>query len=616
MAKKNKTNTKTTQKKIGFFNFKFLVEKHLIKKIARIAFFVLSALILFFLVYNTSYYNRVFPRTFVGELDLGGKSYQEAQKILTERFGSGSDSQIELSWQDKKWLIKSQEIKVVFSPEKTLARVWGVGRKGEWSKIAKEQFLALFVGNKSLADFSYDKEKFEAIINQITSETDRPAQNARFIFEGDEIKVSQESSGWKLNREKTINLVFEKISNLVQWAHFNLPVEEIKPQVSQDQGELLTTQAKKIISQDINLKSNKKTFTLKAKEFRDWLDLAQEEKTVAGLKSKTEVVIKPNEEKLKQYALWLATEIDQPAQNAKFNLESGRVEAFQISRVGYALDQEESTRLIGEAIINAKSDLDLPVKATQPAVTASSADQIGIREIVGQATTNFAGSPRNRRHNIALGAKALHGIIVEPGQEFSTIYYISPVNAAAGYLPELVIKEDGTKPEYGGGLCQVSTTLFRAALNTGLKITARTNHSYRVGYYEPPIGMDATIYEPRPDFKFINDMDHPILIQSYVSGNEITFTLYGTKDNREIEITKPVAYDYTAPPPPIYKEDPGLAAGEIKQVDNAHAGASAYFKYQVTKNGKVLSKETFTSHYENWAARYLYGPGTVIPPAE
>ena len=158
-----------------------------------------------------------------------------------------------------------------------------------------------------------------------------------------------------------------------------------------------------------------------------------------------------------------------------------------------------------------------------------------------------------------------------------------------GYLPELVIKGDRTVPEFGGGLCQVSTTLFRAVMDSGLPVTARRNHSYRVSYYEKDgngkvigPGLDATIYEPDVDFKFKNDMSTPVLIIGYVIGDKVTFELYGTKDGRTSKIDGPKKLTETAPGEPVYIETTDLAPGVIKQVETPHPGGSAVATYTIS----------------------------------
>jgi vancomycin resistance protein YoaR len=191
---------------------------------------------------------------------------------------------------------------------------------------------------------------------------------------------------------------------------------------------------------------------------------------------------------------------------------------------------------------------------------------------------------------------------------------LGKIDASSGYLEELVIKDNRTTPEFGGGLCQVSSTLFRAALNAGLNIVERQNHKYRVSYYEPPVGMDATIYDPAPDFKFQNNFGSFIYIQSKIAGTKITFEIYGTKDSRVVEISAPVLGDIVDPGAPVYVETDTLAPGEKKQIEKAHQGATARFDYKVSKDGQVIQQTTFVSKYVPWPERWLVGKGTPPTP--
>ena len=247
-------------------------------------------------------------------------------------------------------------------------------------------------------------------------------------------------------------------------------------------------------------------------------------------------------------------------------------------------------------------------------MTDGSAAELGIIELIGTATTPLTGSPQNRRYNIANGAKFLTGILIPPNEEFSTLKSLGTIDNSTGYLPELVIKGDRTIPEFGGGLCQVSTTLFRATLNAGLPITARQNHSYRVSYYEKDAagntigpGLDATIYNPAPDFRFKNDTGHTVLIEGYVEGDLITFNFYGTRDGRSSAIDGPHLLSSSPAGEPIYAETDTLEPGVTKQIERAHAGGSATATYTVTYPDGSENKQVFESYYRPWPARYLVG---------
>ena len=202
--------------------------------------------------------------------------------------------------------------------------------------------------------------------------------------------------------------------------------------------------------------------------------------------------------------------------------------------------------------------------------------------------------------------------MIAPDGEFSLLKTLGPIDGSHGWLPELVIKGNKTTPEYGGGLCQIGTTVFRAAMNSGLVITERRNHSYRVRYYEPA-GTDATIYDPAPDFRFKNDTGHWVLITTEMRGDQLVFTVWGTKDGRSVAPLNPVISNIVAPPPKKLIPTTELAPGQQKCTEVAHAGATAKLDYVVTYTGGEVKKTTFTSYYKPWGAVCLVGSTTPTP---
>jgi vancomycin resistance protein YoaR len=226
--------------------------------------------------------------------------------------------------------------------------------------------------------------------------------------------------------------------------------------------------------------------------------------------------------------------------DARLSFVDGKVSAFGLSKEGYELSVEDGFNLITKTLRENPStkDIQMPTTSLQPDIALGDIDKFGIKELIGQGTSNFRGSPKNRIHNITVGAAKFNGVLIKPGEEFSFIKTLGPVDESTGYLPELVIKVDKTIPEYGGGMCQVSTTMFRAALNAGLKITARTNHAYPVQYYAPQ-GLDATVYIPNPDLRFLNDTPNYILVQTRIEGTQLFFDFYGTSDGRQAKLVGP-----------------------------------------------------------------------------
>ncbi|MDD5606009.1 MAG: VanW family protein [Patescibacteria group bacterium] len=313
-----------------------------------------------------------------------------------------------------------------------------------------------------------------------------------------------------------------------------------------------------------------------------------------------------NHEALMEYLNSIANDVDQEGRDAKLVIKNNRVVEFVSEQTGHKLDVDRAVTLIASRLLDPIEPIELPVKITRPKITLADTNTLGIETLVARGVSDFSGSPRNRRHNIGVGAGRFDGLIIKPDATFSFVQNLGNVDASTGYLPELVIKGDETVPEYGGGLCQVSTTAFRAILNGGLPVVERRNHSYRVVYYEPA-GTDATIYQPYPDLKFKNDTGAHIFMDTYIEGTKLYFDFYGTDTGRTVELDGPRIFNVTDYPEPIYIDTSTLEPGEIQQVDIAHRGADAVLYRKVYKDGKLILEDTFKSHYIPWPAKYLRG---------
>jgi vancomycin resistance protein YoaR len=239
----------------------------------------------------------------------------------------------------------------------------------------------------------------------------------------------------------------------------------------------------------------------------------------------------------------LSSQIDVSAQEPVLVIQNNRVTQFTLPQAGTQVSVFQSSLAAFQALETGKNSSELVANQIPPQTSLSQTNSLGINQLIGEGVSNFAGSPNNRRHNIAAGIEKFKGLLIAPGATFSFDNNLGPVTADAGFLPELVIDNGTTLPELGGGLCQVSTTTFRAAMAAGLPITDRRNHAYPVSYYSPQ-GTDATIYPGSADLKFINNTPGTILIWPYEKDkNTLVFDFYGTDDGRKVTLEKPVVYD-------------------------------------------------------------------------
>ena len=322
-----------------------------------------------------------------------------------------------------------------------------------------------------------------------------------------------------------------------------------------------------------------------------------------------------NEEALRFVVEGWANQVSFPAQDARLRFDdaTSALTVLQQSRAGQRLNVDLTIEAVRKALTTDQRTGTLPIISIPPAVDSGKLAELGIRELVASGTTYFKGSSSTRVYNIEVAAEKLVGVVVPPGGVFSFNSAIEAVSGANGFEDSAIIWGDRTAVGVGGGVCQVSTTVFRAALEGGFPFLERHNHGYVVSWYGDP-GFDATIYTPYVDLRFLNDTDAHLLIQPVVDTADgvLSFRFYGTKPDREVVIGEAVYEDIKQPGDPIYQEDASLEAGQIKQVEWAKEGLTATVIRKVTQNG-VTREDPIRSVYRPWNAMFLYGPGTVIP---
>jgi vancomycin resistance protein YoaR len=281
-----------------------------------------------------------------------------------------------------------------------------------------------------------------------------------------------------------------------------------------------------------------------------------------------------------------------------------------VEQPGYAFDLAQVQQAYQAAAEGGQTQFVLPVAYIEAAQGVNYNRQLGIRQMISEATTRFYGSSRERIHNIALGAARLNGVMIAPGQTFSFARSMGEVSERTGFKPAFVIMGDKTEKGVGGGMCQVSTTIFRAAYFAGMPIVDRAPHSYQVAYYRPT-GLDATVFLPYRDFKFKNDTPGYILVQTAVWGSNLTFRFFGTKD-RSVAWTNPSIANRIAAPRTRFIVDPTMGRQTFKQVDFSADGARVTVNRSVKYYDGRKRNEVLTSVYKPWGAVWLVGPGTRL----
>lgn len=527
----------------------------------------------------------------IANLNLGGKTTQVAQEILENKWKNFASQEISLFYQtaEKKytWSVRLMNLGFRIDFQPALKAASQIGRQGNFLIQIKEQLTAFLGLYNFKPAHQTDKGQFQNYTAELFKNIERPAQNATLLFsEGkNDFELKPAQAGWVINRQKILDSLCDCID---KFSSQPIVLEIINdfPLVEDKETELARQKANETLNNlPYQLVYEKKSWPIDKEFLLNWLVFQPAQETdsdniVLGLFL--------NQGKITEYLNKLAKEIDQPTINAKLETESNRATIFAPGQKGQKLELEKTYQAIMTNILSQPpvKKTELVVEETQPKITLNKTNQLGINGLLASGVSNFAGSPANRISNIKLGASKFNSLILMPDEEFSFNAILGEVGPDQGYLRELVIKKDVVIPEYGGGLCQVSTTLFRAAVNSGLKITERANHSFPVVYYNPQ-GFDATIYDPHPDLRFINDTPNHLLIEAVVKGNQLTFNFYGTADGRKTKIIGPTTL--------WQKED-----GSMKTV----------LTQEIYRDGALAEKKVF---YSNYKSPDLYASGHESP---
>lgn len=546
--------------------------------------------------YELFFANKFYPRTFMEELEITGKTPGQVQQILSEQIGSRLNSKLDFVYQGKTYRVDLTKAAVNLDYQKLIAEIFPPGHQGSFWQRARFQLLNL------VQPITYQPQLSLSIDDQISligrQIYQAPVQTQLNLNETNQVEIKTGQDGLELNRDQ---LLFQITRYLISGNYDqNLAVKTLYPDLSTSKAERLKNLLEDAKERPLALTFEQQTWQLDQKILFPLLDL-----------SPSQDLLSPD--KLKIYLTnEVAQQIDQPVVEALFNFDpqTRRVTAFKPAQNGAHLDQDQTGQLIILALQNIRPrHLSLPVTVTTPKISTSEVNSMGIKELLGRGISNFAGSITNRIYNVNLTASKLNGVLVPPNQIFSFNQTVGDITAATGFKQAYVIKEGRTVLDDGGGVCQDSTTLFRAVLNAGLPVIKRTAHAYRVGYYEQgfPPGLDATVFYPSVDFQFKNDTPSYILIQVYTQGLTLYVDLYGSSDGRVATISKSIVTDQTPPPPELRQDDPTLPKGTIKQVDFSAWGAKVSFNRTVVRNGEIIISETWRSNYKPWQAVYLVG---------
>lgn len=539
-----------------------------------------------------AYGQRIYPGVWGSGIYLGGLTKQEALSLLDKQTSTFVETPLFIAQDSSTTKINLHDINLDYNNNATVEQAYSQARRGNiFDQFAQQIMLMAGSGDKTQSSLDYDSAKLAAGILPIYEKAAVPVKNTSLDYSDGKLKIEPGQSGQRLDLSALL-LELEQHFRTLDIKQIKTEPILIKPLVNEKTIQANQAALNNYTAVPLKLTAEGKSWEVGAKEIISWLSYPNAERTTVRRVTTLESFYPPVEKQaevdfdqvqIRRFLGDIAGQINVDAQDAQLTIEGDRATVFKQSRDGKKLDIDKSTAAI-LASLNA-SGLEnraaaLHVNVTKADVNDENINNLGIKELLSEGVSYFPGSSAARLTNVRVGASKFNGVLLKPGQTFSFGGILGDVGPEQGYAKSYVILDGKQGTDYGGGLCQVSSTAFRAALLAGLPIVERHNHAFAVSYYTEPFGVpgvDATIYYPQVDFKFKNDTGAHILVQTEMKGTTLKFKFYGTK-------TKSGAI-----------RGPQFISGS----NDANQPSHTVFWRDVIVNGQVTKTDTFNTWYKS-----------------
>ncbi len=583
----------------------------------------LAIILVWMIGYQLAYAGRIFPGVSVAGVDLSGLSPNDAALKLSQTLSYPITGKILFRDADRVWVASPAEMGMVFDPTASATAAYAHGRKGGLFTALAGQINARGLGSDVPPVVIFDQRVAYTYLQNIAAQVDQSVVEASLRVEGTNVVSGPGRLGRSLNLDATLIYLGAQLQSFRD-GEVPLVIQETSPRLLDVSSQ--AEAARRILSQPLTItlpnyrQGDPGPWTFDIPVLANMLAA-----NVVENGGVTEMQVGLDPVALRNSLNDLKVLADRQSANARFvfNDGTGLIEPIQVSAIGRVMDVEASLLVINDSLLRGEHTVALAVAEQQPAVadTANGAE-LGITQLVAEQTTYFYGSSVARIQNITAAAERYHGLLVAPGETFSMGSVLDDISLDNGFAEALIIYGGRTIKGVGGGVCQVSTTLFRTVFFAGFPVVERYSHAYRVSYYEKIVsgaidpnlaGLDATVYFPLVDFKFQNDTPYWLLMETYVNASSITWKFYSTSDGRSVTWETTGPSNVVPPPPPLFEENPELKVNQILQVDYAAQGADVTVSRMVWRDGQVYFSDQYRTLYQPWQAVCQYGPGTEDP---
>lgn len=555
--------------------------------------------------------DRILPNISVQGTSLAGLTEHEARTVLEQRYATFLRAPMTLRDGEQTWTPVAAELGVSLAFDDAVTAAFAAGRQRDSGVLAAEAIQLAQTGRDIPLRIVVDRRRLQAYLTSLAPATDIPPQDAHVSVVLGQVQLAPAREGRQLLVDQVAEQVVTALTDL-QPKFVTLAYRPLAPAISESAAAETARTVQQLLSAPVELRAGEQRYTWSRNDMGSLIQIGRE--TPAG--NAPQLAVRINEERLAALLGEVAREVERAPIEPRLRFEGGAVRIVQPGQVGVQLNQAEAGRLLEQALLAQQRVVEVPLTAIEPEITEATFAKLGIVELVAEGKSSFIDSAPYRVTNIAAGARRMDGTLIAPGEEFSFNETVGAIDESNGFTQGFAIIDGRTQLEWGGGVCQVSTTVFRAAFWAGLPITERNQHSFRIRWYEvyEPIGMDAAIFTGPGgyDLRFVNDTDHYLLMQTTMdtAGEVLTVELYGTRPAREvIQLPPTITRETPAPITPRYINDPSLPAGVIKQTDTARGGLDVHIERIVRQDDQLLLHDSFVSSFQPWPNIFVRGTG-------
>ncbi len=560
------------------------------------------------------YRGQVLPGVTLQGLPVAGMDEQELNELFQLRYDDFLQQPLEVSYGSQTWQPAAEDLGIELTLDQTIAEALATGRQGDPFSRLGQLWTQWQQGVDIAPTLTVDRRQLQRYLVEVANEVNYPAVDARLNIARSSVLSTPGIPGLQVLVDASANDVLRALSTLEPHT-VTLRTRLLEPVVSDEAALAAETQARDMMSSPLVLRHNNEQWVWENEKLASLLQ-------VERVGNRLDVRI--DHERLTNEVASLGVAIDTGSVEPRLRFDGSNLQIIREGQVGARLEQQPALEVISDTLQLSQQmtrTVTLPVEELRPVVEPETLSELGIRELVGEGKSSFAGSAPYRITNIKAGAVRMDGVLIAPDEEFSFNTQLGEVNADNGFVEGYAVVGNRTTLEWGGGVCQDSTTVFRAAFWAGLPITERHAHPFYISWYDQfglgpygdGAGLDAAIFTGQDDLKFINDTGNWLLMQANVDeiNQVLTVQLYGTRpNNRTVEIDGPhVTNVVPAPATPVYIEDASKPAGYLVQSDAARNGRDIVIHRTVLENGMVLREDSFYTHFQAWPNIFVRGTG-------